>query len=66
MVFNEHEKLRMLTLRGEGMSVPTIARRLRAGVRASRRGIHNFLTRYAASRTIARRPGSGRRTLITE
>ena len=57
----------MLTLSNEGMRAPTIARVLRAeGVRASRRGILKFLTRYKNTQTIARQPGSGRKTIITE
>ena len=57
----------MLALSREGMGPPTIARVFRAeGVRASRRGIQKFLTRYERTESLARQPGSGRRTLITQ
>lgn len=67
MVFTDYEKRRMLALSREGMNAPTIARVLCAeGVRASRRGILKFLTRYERTQSIERLPGSGRKTIITE
>ena len=50
----------MLVLSSEGMRAPTIARFLAEGVR--RRGIAKFLLRYEETNTLARKPGSGRKS----
>ena len=66
MVFTEYEKRRMVSLWKEGYRAPTISKLLRSeGITASRRGIHKFLKLFAARRTIARRPGSGRPFTLT-
>ena len=59
------QKRRMLVLSSEGMRAPTIAHVLRAeGVR--RRGIAKFLLRYEETNTLARKPGSCRKSILTE
>lgn len=51
----------------EGHKPPKIARMLQEeGMKASRKGIANFLKRYKKTGTIARRPGSGRPSKLTE
>ena len=66
MVFTDYEKRRILTLHKEGFAPPTISRMLKEeGIQTSRRGILKFLTRYAATGTITRQPGSGRRSVVT-
>ena len=63
----DYVKRRILALNREGMRPPTIARVLRTeGLRASRRGILKFLTHYEMTESLARQPGSGRKTIITE
>ena len=66
MAFTDYVKRRILALNREGMRPPTITRVLcTEGLRASRRGIL-FLTRYEMTESLARQPGSGRKTIITE
>ena len=67
MVFTDYGKRRILVLSREGMRPPTISWVLRAeGVRASRWGILKSLTRYERTLSLAREPGSGRKTIITQ
>ena len=56
----------MVSLWKEGYRAPTISKLLHSeGIIASRRGIHKFLKLFAARRTTARRPGSGRPFTLT-
>ena len=64
MVFSDYAKQQMLSLSREGMGCPDYTTSVASG--RSARGIHKFLTRYAKTRTIARQPGSGRKTIVTE
>ena len=59
--------MRILYLHREGRNPPTIAKILREeGMKASRKGIANFIKRYKETDTIARRPGSGRPSKVTQ
>ena len=59
--------MRILYLSQEGHRPPTISKILEEeGMSASRRGIAKFLKLYKETGTIARRPGSGRPTKVTE
>ena len=68
MVYSHYKKMRILYLTQEGHKPPTIAKILEEeeGMKCSRSGIAKFLKKYRETRTIARRPGSGRPTKITE
>ncbi len=68
MVFDDYTKQRILFFFFQGYRAPTIARHLEEdeGIDVSRRGVAKFLKRYLATGTIARRPGSGRKTKITD
>ena len=67
MVYTQYKKLRILYLSFEGHKPPTIANILEEeGMKASRKGIANFLRRYNLTGTIARSPGSGRPSKVTE
>ena len=56
----------MLTLSRHGHKPPTIAKILAAeGVVVSRRGVDKFLQRYREDRSLARRRGSGRPSVVT-
>ena len=55
-------KQRILYFERMGHKAPTICRFLRKeGVKTSRVGIHKFLQKYRETKSIVRRPGSGRR-----
>ena len=58
---SEYTKLRVLSLHWHGYKTSSIAERLvlEDGIRLSREGIRQFLKRFAESKTIARKPGSG-------
>ena len=59
--------MRILCLSQRGHNPPTVARMLQEeGMTSSRKGIANFLKRYRSTGTIARRPGSGRPSKVTE
>lgn len=59
--------MRILYLSMQGYKPPTISRILEEeGMKASRRGIAYFLKRYTETGTIARLPGSGRPSVVTE
>ena len=67
MVFSEYMKQRILFYHHEGLAPPTISNLLlQEGIVASRRGIIKFLKRYRSSGTIARKPGSGGLSKITD
>ena len=66
-VYSSYKKMRILYLSWEGHRPPTIAKILaEEGMRASRRGIAKFLKKYALTGTIARKPGSGRPSKVTQ
>ena len=67
MVYNDYTKLRILYYLYQSKRPPTIALLLRnEGIEATRKGVANFEKRFLATGTIARRQGSGRKTVITE
>ena len=67
MVFSCYKKQRIIFLHSQGHKAPTIAKLLEEeGLKASRRGIDKFLTRYKSTGTIGRKQGSGRPPKITE
>ena len=67
MVFDDYTKQRILIFFSHGTRAPTIARRLEdEGIVVSRRKVAKFLKRYFETGTIARRPGSGGKTKITD
>lgn len=67
MAFDDYTKQRILFFYFRGCRSPTIAKLLEdEGIFVSRRGVAKFIIRYLATGSIARRPGSGRRTKITE
>ena len=66
MVYLHYKKLRILFLHQESYKPPTIVKILEEeGMRASRRGIAKFLKKYKDTRTVARHPGSGRPSKVT-
>lgn len=66
MVFSSY-KIRIVYLSQKGYKPPTISNILRQeGMNTSRRGIAKFLKWYQSTGTIARRPGSGWSTKVTE
>ncbi len=67
MVFDDYTKQRILFFFFQGYRPPTISRRLEdEGIFVSRRGVAKFVKRYLATGTIARCPGSGGKTKITD
>ena len=68
MVYTRYAKQRILHLYfKEKLRAPTIAKALlEEGIQTSRRGVAKFLMRYKSTGTILRRPGSGRRSKITQ
>ena len=66
MVFTEYEKQQMLILNRNGMSAPTITKVQAEGIQANKHGINKFLTHYTNTRMITRKPGSERKTIITD
>lgn len=61
MVMSEYTKLRVLSLHWRGLKVSAIAECLvlEDHIRVSKQGIRLFLKRYAITKTITRKPGSG-------
>ena len=67
MVFSDYTKQRVIFYHHRGLKPPTISSHLQEeGITASRVGIYKFLKKYNISLCIARRPGSGRRSKITD
>ena len=67
MVFSSYKKLRIVFFYRKGLKAPAIGKRLlEEGMVASRQGIHDFLKRYAATGSISRKQGSGRKCKVTE
>ena len=67
MVYSNYKKQRILYFHFRGYKPPTITKLLREeGMVASRRGVAKFVKRYQQTGSIARAPGSGRPTKITE
>ena len=67
MVFDDYTKQRILIFYFKGYRSPTISKLLEdEGIFVCRRGVAKFIIRYLATGSIARCPGSGRRTKITE
>ena len=65
-MYSTYVKQRILYFERMGHKAPTICRLLRKeGVRSSRVGIHKFLQKYRETKSIVRRPGSGRPTKMT-
>ena len=67
MVYSDYTKLRILYFHAQGYRLPAIKKHLLAeGIVASRRGVAKFLDRSLRRGNIARLPGSGRKSLITD
>ena len=68
MVYSRYEKQRILYHRFIGLKAPTIAKILveEEGLGVTRRGAQSFQKRYRETRTIGRRPGNGRPSVISE
>lgn len=67
MVFSEYTKQRIVFYYHQGLKAPSISSRLREeGITASRVGVFKFLNSYRSSASIARSPGSGRNSKITD
>ena len=67
MVYSDYTKLRILYFHAQGYRPPAIKKHLLAeGIVASRRGVAKFLDRSLRRGNIARLPGSGRKSLITD
>ena len=66
MVYSWYTKKRIVYYYERGYHAPTIARLLlEEDIIASRVGIAKLIRKYSETRTIVRRPGSGRPTVIT-
>ena len=66
MVYSWYTKKRIVYYYERGYRAPTIARLLlEEDIVASRVGIAKLIRKYSETRTIVRRPGSGRPTVIT-
>ena len=67
MVFSDYTKQRIICYYNQRLKAPAISRRLaEEGIKASRVGVHKFLRSYQRSASIARHPGSGRKSKITD
>ena len=68
MVYSRFKKQRILQLYlSKNLRAPTITKIMEEeGMIVSRRGVLKFLKRYIVTGTIARQPGSGRPSLVTE
>lgn len=67
MVLSTYAKQRILTYFFEGKCAPTIQKMLvMEGIRVSRVSVWKFLQRFAASKSLARKEGSGRPTKLTD
>ena len=67
MVFSDYAKQRIIFYYNQRLKAPAISRRLaEEGIKASRVGVHKFLRSCQSSASIARRPGSGRKSKITD
>ena len=67
MVYNDYTKQRIVFYLNLGLSSYSIAEELRReGCGTTRQGIAKFVKRYRERQTIARKPGSGHPTKITE
>ena len=66
MVYSDYTKLRILHFHTQGYRSPAITKHLHTGVVASQRRVAKFLNRCLRKRNIARLPGSGRKSLITD
>ena len=67
MVFSDYAKQRILCYYNQRLKAPSISKCLaEEGIKASRVGVHKFLRSYQSSASIARRPGSGRRSKLTD
>lgn len=67
MVYSSYTKLRILHYWSKGFRPYTIARLLEKNdqISVSRRGVAKFLKVYEETKSIARRPGSGRLSKVT-
>ena len=67
MVYTDYTKLRILYFYTHGYRPSAIKRSLELeGISVSVKGVAKFIARFSRTGTIARQPGSGRRTKITE
>ena len=67
MVYSDYTKLRILHFHAQGYRSPAITKYLHVeGIVASRRGVAKFLNRCLRRGNIARLPGSGSKSLITD
>ena len=65
-MYSVYKRQRILHYERTGHKAPTICRMLREeGMGVSRAGVHKFLQKYKETRSIERRPGSGRPTKMT-
>ena len=65
-IYSSYKRQRILHYDRLGHRAPTLRKLLREeGLSASRVGIHKFLQKYRETKSIQRRPGSGRPTKIT-
>ena len=67
-MLTSYQKQRILFHRSKGLKPPTIARLLlkEENIRVSRILVYKFLRRYSETASIARKPGSGRPSTITQ
>ena len=67
MVFSDYTKQRILYYYTQRLKAPSISKYLAdEGITASRVGVHKFIRSYQQSASIARRPGSGRKSKLTD
>ena len=67
MVYNDYTKQRIVYYLHQGHRSPTIADLINdEGISVTRQGVAKFIKRFLAMGTIARRPGSGRKTKIND
>ena len=66
MGYDEYARKRIVFFQTQGYRPRKIAELLNEGLKASRRGVAKFLARVKATGSLARRPGSGRPSRVTE
>jgi len=66
MVYSDYTKLRILPFHTQVYRSPAITKHLHTGVVVNQRRVAKFLNRCLRKGNIARLPGSGRKSLITD